>query len=286
MRLMIEAPLLRQEALPQDPYDRWLAPDGGLVAEFHLLPPAGYLVRFPGQADFCITPQTGEVTARPASPEAPVLSLYHNAIVPLVGNHRGGLFLHGSAVASAKGALAFMGLSRRGKTTLAGAFARAGNPFLTEDVLALERQDKGYLVMPQRPVLRLFADSAAALLGAARPAAPAGPAGPAEASKQEYAPGQALPHATDAARLAAIFLLGPGSAPTVRIARLGAAEALRSMMAHAFILDVNDQARLKAHFERLATLAETVECHALDYPRRFAQLPQVIAGVLQAVAAR
>lgn len=281
---------------PQPPFDRWLSPDGRTLAEFFRLPAAPpaqapvYLVRFPGQADFRIAlaapsssdaqsaPQSDEVIAFPAAAGAAVESLYHNAIVPMLGNHRGGLFLHGSAVASDHGALAFMGHSRGGKTTLAGAFARAGHPFLTEDVLAIERHDLAYRVLPQRPVLRLFADSAAELLGPAG----AGPTG--DDRKREFAPGQRLPHASGPARLRAIFLLGPGEARQVRHDLLHPAEALGAMMGHGFILDVNDRPRLRAHFERIAALAQGVECHALDYPRDYAHLPQVIAGVLGAVA--
>lgn len=265
--------------MPTDPFDRWVTPEGGIAAEFYR-EEAGFLVRFPGQADFRIAATDGGIAAIPAVAEAPVDSLYNNSIVPLLGNHAGGLHLHGSAVASPAGALAFMGLSRRGKTTLAGAFARAGHPFLTEDVLTLERTGEAYSVLPQRPVLRLFADSATFLFGggagdADKPSCAAAPV------KAEIVADTLLPHAGQPAPLRAIFVLGPGTATSVTIESLPPSAALAQLIQHAFVLDVEDKPRLRGHFERIAALAASVPCHQLDYPRSYAQLPGVIDAVLR-----
>ena len=62
--------------------------------------------------------------------------------------------------------------------------------------------------------------------------------------------------------------------------KLNAAEALAQLIQHAFILDVEDRARLKAHFGRLGELAASVPCYALDYPRDYQHLPKVIEMVI------
>ena len=177
-----------QAPLADPPFDRWVNPDGDVTAEFRRIS-GGYSVRFPEQADFAISLDTMHVRGTPddGTPLSVVETLYRNAIEPIVGNHFGGLNLHGSAVLGPGGAIAFLGHSRSGKTTLAGAFATAGYPFLTEDVLALEVDTAGYRVQPHRPVLRLFADSAEFLLGRE-------PDWDDDNSKQELAAGECLPH--------------------------------------------------------------------------------------------
>jgi len=266
-----------QEPLADVPFDRWVNPVGSVSAEFRRIP-EGYFARFPGQADFSISLEAMHVRGTPVdgTPLTVLESLYHNSIEPIIANHLGGLNLHGSAVATPHGAIAFLGQSRSGKTTLAGAFARAGHAFLTEDVLTLTDTGDGYLVQPQRAVLRLFHDSAQFLLGSQ-------PGWEDEELKQELAAGDRLPFASEPAPLIAIFLLGPDESDDVSLVPLGAAEALSQLIPHSFVLDVEDRQRLAAHFGRLGELASRVPCHSLDYPRCYAQLPEVIGAVLERV---
>lgn len=259
--------------MPDPPYDRWVAVDGGDMAEFYRLP-TGWLVRFPDLMDYVIDAAAMAVTCIPVDEDEREYSRdqYVNAILPLIGNYTGGLFLHGSAVSLQRGqAIAFIGESRRGKTTLAGAFARAGHPFLSEDTVDLASHPGGYLIRPSRPVLRLFGDSAGHLLGESVPEAD---------GKQPLAASASLPFAASPAPAAAIFLLGPGEADQVTIDRLSETAALAQLMRHAFILDVGDKPRLRGHFQRLSDLAATVPCYALDFPRDYAHLPAVISAIL------
>lgn len=256
------------------PYDEWVDPDGDRAAMFFRMP-FGYLIRFPEQADFEIDLTADEIRAFPADDDhvAVTRTILHNSIAPVVGNHKGAFNLHGSAVAIDGGAIAFMGVSRRGKTTLAGAFARAGYPFLTEDVLGLEHARDTFVVQPSRAVLRLFEDSAAFLLG--------GDAGFEDTgAKDEVAASTALPHASDAVPLQAIFLLGTGECEATVVTPLTPGAALTQLIQHAFVLDVEDRRRLREHFTKLGQLATDVACYHLDYPRRFNHLPNVIESVL------
>ncbi len=264
-----------QAELPGDPFDCWISPDGDVTAEFRRIP-GGYCVRFPDQADFDILLESMSVRGTPdvGTSLETLETLYRNSVQPVIGNHLGGLHLHGSAVATPHGAIAFLGLSRSGKTTLAGAFACAGHPFLTEDLLTLEWQGTAYHVQPQRAVLRLFQDSATFLMGSE-------PDWEEQDNKQELAATSRLPFTEQPTPLCAICLLGPGDCDELQLTRLGEAEALTQLIRHAFVLDVEDKPRLRAHFGRLGELAARVPCHALDYPRSYAQLPEVIAAVLQ-----
>ncbi len=273
IRLVMQAPAV-QPALGDEPFDTWRAQGGKSSAEFRRR--AGhYLVRFPDQCDFLVDVATGEALCTPVSDDMAqaAQSLFHNAIEPLVGNFLGGLYLHGSAVAVTPDcAAAFLGDSRRGKTTLAGGFARAGHPFLTEDTVTLALDGTCYRVQSSRPVLRLFPDSARHLLGEER-------ADPDLAGKSALDASDHLPFAAHPATLRAIYLLGPGESEGVTFERLSPQAALAELLRHSFILDVEDRARLRGHFRRIGGLADTVPCYRLDYPRVYEQLVDVVNKV-------
>ena len=267
------------QAQCQDPpYDWWASPDGTVAAEFYRQKD-GFFIRFPGQADFEIDAGSLVVSCRPVPdlPTGVADSLNYNAIVPLLANYQGGLNLHGSGVTSSDMAIGFVGHSRSGKTTLAGAFARAGNPLMTEDVLVLEREDAQFIVAPTRPVLRLFPDSAAFLFGTEVP-------GGVNDAKAEMHTDHTLPFAERPSPLAALFLLGSGTPSATAITPIAPAVALAKLIQHAFVLDVEDKQRLRAHFARLSDLAGAIPCFQLDYPRSYSHLPQVIEAVKCAVA--
>lgn len=273
-----------QTELPSSPYDRWVSPAGVCQAEFYR-DDEGFVVRFPAQADFLITDAQSSsacsITGWPAlgCDRKTVVNLYHNAIMPILGNHSGGLFLHGSAVriggqSGEEGAIAFLGLSRGGKTTLAGSFAKAGYPFLTEDVIDLEQSGGQYWLQPKRSKLRLFADSAKHLLGADTQIEDAD-------RKQDVDAGEALPFGSKAVPLRQIYVLGTDHAAPLSIQQFSLQEALSALMPHSFILDVEDKARLRQHFTRLADLSQDIGCYALDYRRDYAELPRVQGAILE-----
>ena len=283
-----EAPR-EQAPMGSVPYDRWVAPNGICMAEFHRDGP-DFVIRFPHQADFRLEAKEEgyRITARPV-PNLDIqtlTNLYHNAIEPILGNHHGGLFLHGSAVVvpsgvsgeEQEGAIAFLGLSRGGKTTLAGSFARDGLPFLTEDVIDLRHTEGRYWLQPKRSKLRLFSDSARFLLGEDTNFVD-------EDLKQDVEAGATLPFSKTPAPLRQIYLLGTDHRAPLSIRRLSHQEALSALMPHAFILDVTDKARLRGHFTRMADLSQDIACFALDFTRDYGDLPKVREAVLESFSA-
>lgn len=270
-------PPREQSPLAGEPYDRWILSSGTVKAEFRHAG-RGFLVRFPGEADFAINADTWSVTGWPAPDveESHFLSLYRNAILPLIGDHNGGLFLHGSAVLVGNRAVAFLGQSGDGKTTLAGAFAKTGHPFLTEDVIELVPRGETYLLQPKPSGLRLYADSAAYLLGS-EVGADAG------TNKFDVAAAEALPFCDKPAQLAAIFLLGSDHDAALALTPLPPPAAVQRLLPHSFVLDVEDKVRLRAHFSRIVGLASQSPCYTLDYPRTYGELPGVIAAVIATV---
>lgn len=265
-----------QAPLPDGPFDTWSGPGGAASAEFHRWP-AGFLVRFPGQVDFVIDTASLTTSAHPVPGcEEAAQTLFENAVVPLLGNHCGVLHLHASAVVLPQGVIAFLGRSRSGKTTLAGAFARRGYPYLTEDVLELRRSDSGYSVIPKPLPLRLFADSANRLLGTEH-----GGGADAGSRKAPLAATDKLPFAAEPAPLRHVFLLQPppGSA-AITLRPTDPVRALAALAQQSFVLDVDDRTRLAEHFSRLAVLADAIPCTELDYPRDYNQLEAVVSAII------
>lgn len=263
-----------QPPLTTEPYDRWIVPNDRVKAEFHRLPD-GYLLRFPNEADFKIQPAEFKVDGWPAlrTSSAHFESLFHNAVLPLIGDHNGGVFLHGSAVAVGARAVAFVGQSGDGKTTLAGAFAKMGHPFLTEDVIELVSHDAGFLLQPKRSGLRLFADSVAYMLGENLDRAAA-------SQKRDVAEAMSLPFRNQPTPLAAVFLLGSDHASPLKITRVPLKVATQKLLPHSFILDVEDKTRLQGHFGRIVELSCNIPCYTIDYRRIYAELPDVIGAII------
>ena len=129
--------------------------------------------------------------------------------------------------------------------------------------------------MPDRPHLRLWADSESSVFG--RPAPDQ--SGPQD-WKNQIASGPLLPFRDRPAELRNIYLLGPGESRRTAIEPIKPAMALAELIKHAFILDAQDRRALQSNFDRLAGVADTIACFTLDYPRSYAALPDVRDAIL------
>jgi Coenzyme PQQ synthesis protein D (PqqD) len=265
-----------QERIECAPYDRWPCPDGTDFLIFYRIP-NGYVLRFPDLADFEIAADSFLVrcTPVPSVPEESVVHLYRNQVLPLILSKKGKLVLHGSAVETDGFAVAFLGASGRGKSTLAASFAVDGCPFLTDDGLVLERANSAYLVIPSHPSLRLWEDSRGALLPLDTPTAP-----PVHyTTKCRFVAGSKLGYCNQSRLLRAMYFLGEGQAADIAIQRLNPATALNCLIQHSFILDVEDRPGVSAHFDRLSKLANEAACFHLDYPRCYETLLAVLRAI-------
>ncbi|AFZ00937.1 Hpr(Ser) kinase/phosphatase [Calothrix sp. PCC 6303] len=84
-------------------------------------------------------------------------------IFAILLRQRGLLALHASCVVIDNGAVAFLGYSGWGKSTLANAFYNQGYSLLTDDVMAIQVGAKDVITFPGYPYVRLLPDSAASL---------------------------------------------------------------------------------------------------------------------------
>lgn len=241
--------------------------------------PEGYLLRFPGVADFELTDNGRHVLAWPgkSASDSAIEHALLNQVLPLALSLQGEVALHASAVAIRLGSVAFIGESGRGKSTLAASFARQGMSLLTDDGVHLTAESGCWHVQPGPRLLRLREDSRNAILAGG----PRGGERVSKGAKLRISGGQSLRYGRSPVVLLHAYFLGDGAAEEVEITRLSARDAFVELMRNSFVLDVEDRQALSGHFERLSRLALLPVFSRLDYPRRFEALAEVREAILK-----
>lgn len=234
-------------------------------------------MRFPGLADFLVRAD-GDVECLPApNVDDPTLEhLYLNQVVPASLSLRHRPVFHASCVSVDDAAVAFLGVSGRGKSTLATHLGLQGHALITDDGLQLQWCNERYLAVPSTASVRLWKDSRNALLPGAI-AAPCASYTPKERLQSEGL----IPFASQPIPLRRAYFLGDGSAGSVTISPLTAHEAHMAWVEHSFMLDARDKSRMATHFEQVARLVRLGLTYRLDYPRRYDSLPEVAEAVLK-----
>lgn len=260
------------------PFHRWGITEDPAWCEFRRTP-QGIHVRFPELADFQVAADGKKVHAIPV-PGLDAATLEHlhlNQILPLALSAQGIPVFHASSVALNGAAVAFLGESGRGKSTLATHLVLHGSPLITDDGLILSTTETHPLVMPSHPSVRLWQDSQDALVGTRLPAA----APVAFTNKVRLLAGNLLPLCEQALPLRRAYFLGEGDSQDIAITPLSGAAAALEWIKHSFLLDIGDKKQLTSHFEQIGHLASQSISFRLDYPRRYDRLDDVRAALLR-----
>ena len=268
----------RPQALLPPPFHAWDFPDGTSWTDFHRVD-GGYVLRFPEMADFDVSADGAAVVCHPVPgvPDATIRHLHLNQVLPLALSKQGKLVFHASAVEVDGSAIAFAGVSGRGKSTLAASFAIAGHRFLTDDGLVVEPAEHGHVALPSHPSIRLWEDSEAALIAPGTATAPAVHYTP----KVRFLAGDRLRFCGEPRPLRRVYFLGGGSASDISIRKLSGAEAMIEWVRHSFLLDIEEKPRLASHFDQVAKLANEPIHYALDFPRSYDELARVRAAIVE-----
>jgi hypothetical protein len=183
---------------------------------------------------------------------------------------RGEFPFHAAAAARHKGAIAFLGFSMAGKSTLCGALSQRGWQLLTDDRLVLRKWDRNYLAVPSVPVLNLTTPSAGSIgIGEDRLLRSTTNYGKRIYRGSDW-------YVTGSALLRALVFLEWNDCGT-RIDPLDSFEALIRLREQ-----VNYESHLRllqredAFFELATSLALTVPAFQLSRPKSFSALPEVL----------
>jgi hypothetical protein len=193
--------------------------------------------------------------------------------------------LHAATVVVDGKAVAFLGASTFGKSSLAACFVVSGFPLLTDDTLRLEERDGLYVAFPGPPRLRLLPKIARLYLGGTSNGVVMNPREKnARAPKLIFCLSRSQSHA-QVAPLSAIYVV---TAPRkvhrkqrIAISSLTPLQALMNVVSFTHNDGLTGSDRLTRQLEAARRLIESVTIRSLSYPRILASLDEVKDAVLE-----
>ncbi|HEX4601144.1 MAG TPA: hypothetical protein VH116_07115 [Gemmatimonadales bacterium] len=275
LRILSEIPL--GEPVADGPHDlvvRWNttgpgtgAPERRVLADAswdegrgyrHVETTAGLRLAFRNVCEVLVTPDRRSLTVQQApgaDPELVPILLEGNVVATLL-LLAGECVLHASAVCLGGRAVAFIGGSGTGKSTLAALCCAAGATFLTDDVLHLTAEAGAFHCASGGPEVRLRA-GAASLAGcfADRPSRRTADGRLAVALRGGEAP---------PSWLAAVVVPVRTRSPRSRVTRLAPFDAWAALMRAPRVLGVRDPGVLRTEFETCSRLAQAVPVYRAD----------------------
>lgn len=220
----------------------------------------GQVFRYHGLVDVLIPPDQRQVRCLllPEAEEAMLPVILAGNVISSLLLLRGECVLHASAVECDGQAVALVGRSQSGKSTLAALAALNGARLVTDDVLRVV-EDSGGLVCHRggsdlrlRPSSKALAEAGRAVVQTT-------------ADGRHLLRAPATPFDTLAMRAVVFPRLRTSDHPLVRT-RIEPKDALFTMLACPRVQNWEDLATAAAHFSRLASLAEHVPAYTLDLP--------------------
>jgi hypothetical protein len=263
--------------------DQWAAlkPNPGGWGEHAFLRDGSIYLRWPELADFLVSSDGFQITfgLGPAPHEAFQVYLLGQALsFALVKT--GFEPLHSTSVVIDGSAVAFLGNSGFGKSSLAASFVGAGYPLLTDDLLLFRHNGEGLYGYPGPPRIKLFPKVAREFLKSNLEGVPMNN----NTRKLVMPLFENQVHRT-AARLKAIYVLNsPRNVfrkQRTKMAQLHPREAFVSLLRNTFNRLLIDPERLKRQFAILAQLVAKVPVFVVSYPRVLSSLPEVRELILR-----
>lgn len=128
-------------------------PDGSVIYQIETHPQAGYLIAGPEYGAYLLSGDGRQLRCAPGGrDEGAWQRLLIAQVLPFAALLHGLEVFHASAIVWNAEAVAFLGASRAGKTSLALELCRRGASFLADDVLALESSADGLIAHPGTPI--------------------------------------------------------------------------------------------------------------------------------------
>jgi hypothetical protein len=205
----------------------------------------------------------------PVGADRAVLRAYVlGAAMAFILRQRGALVLHASCVARGDTAIAFLGGSGWGKSTLASAFHRQGYRLITDDVMAIDLETPIPQVIPSFPEVKLLPDAMAAI---------GSEADELRLHSLSHKQIQRLEHrfALGPVPLKHLFVLQAGECNHIHL--LPRSKAFPELIQHSRATkSLSDPNFRLQHFHQCSRLAKEVPMAYLQRPRSLDQLPQLI----------
>lgn len=233
-----------------------------------------YFLRFEKSGDFIIHPNSNSIECRPnpGVDDDTLMHLLLNQVLPRLLVQQGNTILHAGAVALAENshAIAFVGPTGSGKSTLSTLFSKYGASLMTDDCLRIKSQGTETLAIPAYPSIRLWGNGCDKIL-----------------PKNQYLPSlqntrysskiclqyEHFPYqfCSRSIPLSALYLLNPErkTPQDISITPASKSETVRFLTGNCFRLDVEDSAQLKNEFNHLVNLAKKIPAYHLSYQKKW-----------------
>ena len=262
-------------------FHRWRNSDGRRWVAF-ARDPQGYVLRFPEIADFDVQPGERRIDSytRAGTPAHTVRHLLLDQVLPLVVGAPDRIALHGSVVRTETGAIAFLGPSGLGKSTLAARLGRRGYPVLSDDCCLIVRAPGGFTVVPSYPGVRLKPDAIAQAFGGPRD----GESVAHYSTKRRVGGRHDVPFDEQPVPLSRIYAIAPieslRAARDVAIVQRTPRQGLYDLIDYTFHLDVGYAPRIRETFELAGDLVERHGVRGLVFPWTLGAIDRVADAVL------
>jgi hypothetical protein len=232
------------------------------------LPDGSSYRRWTGLIEFLVTPDARRIYARTldeTNREALLAYLLVDALsysMVRLGREP----LHATAVRTDRGAVAFVGESGFGKSTLGALFVRDGFRLVTDDMLVLTPVQDGYLAHAGPPRLKLYRGIANRIFGGSDRGVPMNPV-----TEKMIIPLDEAQTVRDSTSLRAVYLIRkpderhPARRPCIR--RLSPARAFPRILAATASHYGFERDRLTRQFEFVTQLVGRIPIKTLSYPR-------------------
>lgn len=241
-----------------------------------------YLIRFPTYADFWVLPNGSEINCIPC-PDIPRETLNHlflDQVFPCLLTQGSRMMLHAAAVGINGEAVAFIGETGAGKSTLTSSLCSKGFQLLTDDGLLVIEEGDRFWVVPGYPSVRLWPESLPQVFSGNPPSTDVAH----YTEKQRVAAEQAaFPFAMERMPLRRIYLLRPQETDCeqeIAITPLSPRDAFNECFNSIFRLDFRDRAKLREQFTLTGRMVEPTPVFAFSFPHDFSVLPAVHACLL------
>lgn len=238
----------------------------------------GYLLRFPGLAEFQVRPSGRAIVCLPmnGTPAETIRHLLLDQVLPRLLRFRGLVALHAGAVRVRGGAAGFLGEAGQGKSTLVASFARAGFDLMSDDCLALASGGDAGEALGSYPGLRLWPDVIPSLCGASPRLSPVA----------HYSDKRRFPLSADLAFCAGplplrrLYVLDVGEDDEAAVERMDPLEATLALVTSTYRLGDESADDLEREFSMLTRLVSARLVRRLRVPQDLGRLEEAHAAVL------
>jgi len=259
-------------------YHHRTLPDGEVRLSLGKLE-GGFLMQFKGFPSFYISEDGSRIECRSSACviDAELRHLLLNQVLPHALGLRGYLTLHASVVGTDRGAIAFMGKSGQGKSTLVAAMLAAAGPsrgrrharLVSDDCLIVRLEEGRLMTVSSYPCLRLRGESWKLLPGVHSEAGDC----------RVFGPDAGLPFERRPVPFHRLYLLAPLEAGEAASTPIPPRQAFVEAMENSFQLHTSESGGVGESFQRLADLVRG-KVYRLHLPWDLGSLNRVAAALL------